>query len=161
MRKKSRKITTLIFVALLIVIGMIFILNQTSPKNGETSAPDVSSKAEPTQETKLPAANSNETPLDACIAAAKADATAKKIDYVDDSILVVFAKGVSFTDALDLINSNSLAYVGDNADSGSFEANGFLTAGVPKGEEFKWICALSQDKRVKRAVLNTRFLLHE
>ena len=160
MRKKSRKIAITTLVILLIVV-VIFVLNQTYPKSKKTSTPDISSKTQSSQKTQLPVANGNLTPLDACIAAAKADATAKNVDYVDDSILVVFAKGVSFTGALDVINSNSLTYVGDNTDSGSFDVNGFLTVGVPKGEEFKWICTLAKDSRVKRASINPIFRLHE
>ena len=160
MRKKSRKIAVTTLMVLLIVV-VIFVLNQNYLKSKKTSAPEVSSKTQSTQKTQLPVANGNQTPLDACIVAAKADAAAKNVDYVDDSILVVFAKGVSFTEALDVISSNSLTYVGDNTDSSSFDANGFLTVGVPKGDEFKWICALAKDYRVKNATLNSIFKLHQ
>ena len=99
-----------------------------------------------------------ETTLEACV-----ETETRKIGeikYEKGSILVSFKSSATFSDALEVIESNNLKYQSREAVESDFETNHWLGVIVPKGEEFRWICKLKENKKVKNAVVNRILDLH-
>lgn len=116
-------------------------------------------KEELIKTTVTPKITSTENILQECIADEK-----KKIGdvgYEKGSVLVSFQGGVSFNDARRVIESNGLQYQTREDIESDFKTNRWLGATIPKGEEFKWICTLKEDLKVKNVILNRLFDLHE
>lgn len=109
--------------------------------------------------TTTPKETTFEVPLATCIASEKQKISA--VQYEKGSILVSFQSSVTFKDAEGIIASNGLEYQGRENIETDFKTNHWLGVTTPKGEEFKWICELKTNSKVKTVILNRLFDLHE
>jgi len=120
---------------------------------------ETSSDTPPLSDIEVPEAS----PDQVCAVSLEKDTNTKGTKYQKGTILVSFPKETSLSSAENVVSSYNLTFANDeNAPaSESFAANHFLTANVPEGEEFLYICKLKKDTRISHVGLNVIFDLHQ